>query len=84
MRPPDLPGGNSGYLRHEVAITGVRRDASMRPPDLPGGNKSLHGGMRITPSVFTCFNEAAGFTRRKPPALRTPAVRLAACTTLLQ
>ena len=64
MRPPDLPGGNCASARHP------RRNhyrASMRPPDLPGGNTMP------MPPCATCassFNEAAGFTRRKPQRLR--------------
>ena len=34
----------------------------MRPPDLPGGNLQLAGWEE---PVWTGFNEAAGFTRRK-------------------
>ena len=35
----------------------------MRPPDLPGGNQ----GFDAHASGWSlCFNEAAGFTRRKP------------------
>ena len=36
----------------------------MRPPDLPGGNKSVV--LPSTSTLMACFNEAAGFTRRKP------------------
>ena len=37
----------------------------MRPPDLPGGNsRRLPHSSHFTSS--TSFNEAAGFTRRKP------------------
>ena len=35
----------------------------MRPPDLPGGNFKHATKVRPNPR---CFNEAAGFTRRKP------------------
>ena len=35
----------------------------MRPPDLPGGNKRV---WRLVGHRHDCFNEAAGFTRRKP------------------
>ena len=35
MRPPDLPGGNSGHHPQRY----LRHPASMRPPDLPGGNE---------------------------------------------
>ena len=35
----------------------------MRPPDLPGGNASVHGPPCAR---YSRFNEAAGFTRRKP------------------
>ena len=34
----------------------------MRPPDLPGGNALATG---CAHPVLPCFNEAAGFTRRK-------------------
>ena len=64
MRPPDLPGGNP--LRERQ---GGRADvlASMRPPDLPGGNaEPSYPG---TNSPESCFNEAAGFTRRKLASL---------------
>ena len=45
--------------------------ASMRPPDLPGGNtERFTGSLRVIPS----FNEAAGFTRRKPVTVRLLAV----------
>ena len=60
MRPPDLPGGN----HKDAPLRRVPRAlASMRPPDLPGGNLPAVPG----PSSNRCFNEAAGFTRRKPP-----------------
>ena len=36
----------------------------MRPPDLPGGNGHHAGLGRVAKQVG--FNEAAGFTRRKP------------------
>ena len=63
MRPPDLSGGNrcravprqSKYISH----------ASMRPPDLSGGNMPVRT-RRF--SASTCFNEAAGFIRRKRAA----------------
>ena len=42
--------------------------ASMRPPDLPGGNGS--GGWPHILACVMCFNEAAGFTRRKRPRTR--------------
>ena len=59
MRPPDLPGGNSGAIRGvQISVT----DASMRPPDLPGGNLALR---RRAIAGSRSFNEAAGFTRRK-------------------
>ena len=43
----------------------------MRPPDLPGGNDP-----RLRPDWYraaapTCFNEAAGFTRRKRRHVRS-------------
>ena len=41
----------------------------MRPPDLPGGNPGRRAGR--TAAVARRFNEAAGFTRRKPE-LSTP------------
>ena len=37
--------------------------ASMRPPDLPGGNSRT---ALFAKSLACRFNEAAGFTRRKP------------------
>ena len=59
MRPPDLPGGNgSGCRAQHIHIC-----ASMRPPDLPGGN--LYNKIRESFTIKSCFNEAAGFTRRK-------------------
>ena len=63
MRPPVLPSGNAVL---GVAVpAGVRR-ASMRPPVLPSGNSAC----RCSPCACTrsCFNEAAGFTQRKPKA----------------
>ena len=60
MRPPDLPGGN----QHGAGQLGiVYFPASMRPPDLPGGNNQVPD---ITAPLGRRFNEAAGFTRRKP------------------
>ena len=38
--------------------------ASMRPPDLPGGNARVFSLFNSLANC--CFNEAAGFTRRKP------------------
>ena len=62
MRPPDLPGGNSSFGEMVTAAPDII--ASMRPPDLPGGNKtSAH---RNYGAEIPRFNEAAGFTRRKP------------------
>ena len=63
MRPPDLPGGNvAAKPASETA-----RPASMRPPDLPGGNCKANCRSRRSMSRF---NEAAGFTRRKPGSAR--------------
>ena len=60
MRPPDLPGGNVLAI---VILRGLIICASMRPPDLPGGNPIR----RLTCALSMArFNEAAGFTRRKP------------------
>ena len=44
----------------------------MRPPDLPGGNSvsQCHG-----PPPYHSFNEAAGFTRRKPERVRVMALQ---------
>ena len=60
MGPPELPGGN----RRRRAGRGLRLgDASMGPPELPGGNiQSMTTAMRV---CCTCFNGAAGITRRK-------------------
>ena len=62
MRPPDLPGGNESEV-HAARISAA--SASMRPPDLPGGN-SHHGAPLGDHAAARRFNEAAGFTRRKP------------------
>ena len=64
MRPPDLPGGNRGNVAAGTRAAG----ASMRPPDLPGGN-AWHDG--AGDQARSGFNEAAGFTRRKPMAAFT-------------
>ena len=40
MRPPDLPGGNTG---DGLLPSTVPPYASMRPPDLPGGNAPSRG-----------------------------------------
>ena len=95
MRPPDLPGGNairSGRRLHlaaaplrgrriypaETAHAVLPLAASMRPPDLPGGNDAadVRGSAAARRA---CFNEAAGFTRRKPAvrrrSSRSPALR---------
>ena len=62
MRPPDLPGGNARvWVQPRLLIR-----ASMRPPDLPGGN-CLSSGKTFRETLR--FNEAAGFTRRKPVIL---------------
>ena len=60
MRPPDLPGGNGGK---ECVVPPRDLLASMRPPDLPGGNSAISTAAPSCPC--SCFNEAAGFTRRK-------------------
>ena len=41
----------------------------MRPPDLPGGNIGDCGTFGDSRMTLSCFNEAAGFTRRKPVQL---------------
>ena len=41
----------------------------MRPPDLPGGNFPRR---RVTCREWKRFNEAAGFTRRKPAGNTRP------------
>ena len=48
----------------------------MRPPDLPGGNLVAVG---YETAARCCFNEAAGFTRRKPPPHATQLPRSTAC-----
>ena len=60
MRPPDLPGGNNSKADRGATYS-LR--ASMRPPDLPGGNRRSNRATRL--DFSRCFNEAAGFTRRK-------------------
>ena len=42
-----------------------KNDASMRPPVLPSGNSAVHPPCR---RLLPGFNEAAGFTQRKPRA----------------
>ena len=37
----------------------------MRPPDLPGGNAPATRRTSVHRTAWSCFNEAAGFTRRK-------------------
>ena len=64
MRPPDLPGGNVPI----VVQPGEGGAASMRPPDLPGGN--LPAKLADLSPAQRRFNEAAGFTRRKPARYR--------------
>ena len=60
MRPPVLPSGNkSSFGDNEEAIA-----ASMRPPVLPSGNGQKLGARRSREQLR--FNEAAGFTQRKP------------------
>ena len=60
MRPPVLPSGNK---RPALKAPGTRPSASMRPPVLPSGNAA--SGRTPSPDSG-CFNEAAGFTQRKP------------------
>ena len=48
----------------------------MRPPDLPGGNNHGRGPGRPVPQGF---NEAAGFTRRKPGSARRRVRHAGAC-----
>ena len=60
MRPPDLPGGNES---RDAGIAVKTIGASMRPPDLPGGNSPSRAALN---RPWGRFNEAAGFTRRKP------------------
>ena len=60
MRPPVLPSGNHQRARGQTRADGA---ASMRPPVLPSGKHAL-----VEPEQARrarCFNEAAGFTRRK-------------------
>ena len=62
MRPPVLPSGNIlQRLDH-----GLPYLASMRPPVLPSGNVASITSARA--SRTSGFNEAAGFTQRKPVA----------------
>ena len=51
----------------------------MRPPDLPGGNLAVTG--RPASRAVVCFNEAAGFTRRKRIA-RAAKARQAICASM--
>ena len=44
----------------------------MRPPDLPGGN--VDGDVSLV-RFCPCFNEAAGFTRRKPGTANASRIR---------
>ena len=66
MRPPELPGGKQGIavVHVEPLIT-----ASMRPPELPGGKRCR--ATRRCWLRLTCFNEAAGITRRKDTSVAT-------------
>ena len=61
MRPPVLPSGN---LQGGDAVGLGILNASMRPPVLPSGNPNTASGESATTSGG--FNEAAGFTQRKP------------------
>ena len=59
MGPPELPGGNDDPSRPPKLRVA---EASMGPPELPGGNNASG---RPRPPPATCFNGAAGITRRK-------------------
>ena len=63
----------AGFTRrkHRMPGSNVRRrqpepEASMRPPDLPGGNPGKDADEAAHAGKPQRFNEAAGFTRRKP------------------
>ena len=62
MRPPVLPSGNLERVAAEHP--GVLA-ASMRPPVLPSGNARV-GVAQADTGCRLGFNEAAGFTQRKP------------------
>ena len=70
MRPPVLPSGNPGsWLVPAKGRPEVQ--ASMRPPVLPSGNQRVRHAGRNTAEPSRCFNEAAGFTQRKPARTRS-------------
>ena len=73
MRPPVLPSGNSSETTIGNDATPA---ASMRPPVLPSGNPMRARGVT---RYSIRFNEAAGFTQRKPGAGGSGASRRAGC-----
>ena len=62
----EAAGFTQRKLLGKAIVSGaVQPDASMRPPVLPSGNRVVDESAR-PPTTRTSFNEAAGFTQRKP------------------